>query len=259
MPKIELSDIISIILTTIFGIAGWIYAHIALRNSKKQHLLEIQDTNKKLETSKKNLNAIQEKLDEAKYAIPKEFKLLPNVHDALEKLNQIIKERALINKAVEVKIFGLDLQTITPWLITKVIHDDLYNNTFLKFRFLIIDPEDNLINSIIDEESDISKDAIFNSIQNAKAIDKIPDVDRFDFELRKYSMLPIIHGFMVDDEFLGLAFTKIENSKLYGGIYPYFYLYGNTTSALSNLLFGVYKSWFEFYWEHSLSVVNIKK
>ncbi len=249
---VDPTAIISISLTAIFGISAWVYAQVNLREVKRQSKIALERVNQKLEVS-------QTEIYELKNGIPNDIETSENVHESLLRLNDIIKNQGQKNKKVSIKIFGLDLQTVMPWFMTKIIHDDFYNDIYIDFKCMLINPDLNIIRPLINGHSDISKDAIHNSIKNALAIGDIPNIDRLTFEMRQYSLLPIVHGFMVDDEFIGIAFTEIENKKLYGGIYQYIHGTKNAESRFMKHLFGIFSSWFDFYWGNSKLITLINK
>jgi hypothetical protein len=247
------------VLTALFGIIATIYSQVQLRETKNKNKTDMAHAKKELERSANSLQVVQQQLETARYGMPKNIELIPNVHDGLEKLNSLIYDMSRSNKKADIKIIGLDLQSVTPWFFTKIIHDDIYDDSLLTFRLLILNPDINLIKPLINGQSNISRDAILNSIKSIKSIEEMRGIDRLNLELRQYGFLPILHGFMVDDEFLGLAFSQIENNKLLGGIYPYIFIRRDDKSLMTKHLFELYASWFNFYWTNSKQVVKINR
>jgi len=247
------------LLTAFFGILAAVYSQIQLRETKRTKKIDLADAQKKIEKSEASLQEVQQQLENARYGMPKNIELIPNVHDGLEKLNSLILKRTQLKKAAEIKIIGLDLQSVTPWFITKIIHCEVYDDSLLTFKLLILNPDIHLIRPLINGQSNISKDAILNSIKSIKSIEQMKGVDRLNLELRQYGFLPILHGFMVDNEFLGLAFSQIENNKLLGGIYPYIFISRDDKSLLTKHLFELFACWFDFYWLNSKEIVHINK
>ena len=246
-------------ITAIFGLITWYYARRSLNEQIRQGKRDLIQANKDLENSKEILRETKDELKLIKGGIPDDIEILANVQDALEKLNKIIKEQADKNNKVQIQIFGLDLQSIIPWLITTFVQDDAYNNVYLTFRLMLVNPNIKIIKPMIDDDSNISRDAITNSIKRVKSIADLNDIDRIQLELRQYKFLPIIHGYLVDNEYLGIAFTQVEKGKLYGGRYPYICCRKDGISKFKNHLFGIYETWFEFYWRTGAEIIKFKK
>lgn len=250
-----LIGIISIAVSIIFGIVASLYSKRQLAEAKKQNA----NTQEKLTQTEKELKETEGELDLLKGGLPHDIELLGNVHDALLKLNKVIDKNAKLNGRVEVQIFGLDLQTIIPWFMTKFIQSDDYKDVHLSFRLMMINPDIKAVKPLIDGSSNISRDAVQNAIKRAKSIYEDKRVDRLEFEMRKYNHLPIIHGYLVDKQHLGLAFTQLENGKIYGGRYQYICCSKDNISTFKTHLFGVYETWFEYYWSTGTQIVKIKK
>jgi hypothetical protein len=73
------------------------------------------------------------------------------------------------------------------------------------------------------------------------------------FECRAYSHLPILHGFMFNEDVLLFSLCGIEEGKLVGAPNPYIRL-GDTHHAGDDAtphFLSAFNSWFEYYWTHS--------
>src|SRR5690606_26583181 len=126
---------------------------------------------------------------------------------------------------------------------------------------LIIDPESKYLKNFIDGQSNISSQIVSSSIIIGNNLKTHDDLDRFCLEIRQYELPPIFHGFILNDEHLFIGFTEIHNGKIIGGTKPYLYLWRdkNQDSELNAHFFRFYKDWFNYYWELSKEVVNVKK
>lgn len=246
-------ELVGLIAVIIFGFGGWLFSYLQLIEARKQN----KTTNERLTKSNVSLADTQQELSLFKGNIPDDIEIVANVNDALNRLNNIIDEQAKRNKKVEVQIFGLDLQSIIPWFMTKFIQDDRYKDIHLTFRLMLINPNVGHIKPYIDGDSNISTEAISNTIKRVQSINT-HGIDRISLEIYQYQYLPIIHGYLVDKQFIGLAFTQIGNGKLYGGRYPYICCKRDNQSKFKEHLFGIYESWFEYYWSTGKEVFAVK-
>lgn len=249
----------SLIVAIIVGIITWHYSRKNLLEAQKQSQLALEAAKRDLEKSNTALKETEGKLLNAKRYIPKDIEIISDINDAIDILNMHLQENAQKAMPVEVKVMGLDLQSVMPWFMTKIIHADTYDNAYQKYKMLLVDPKSPDINALINGHSNISEDAVNNSIKSALSINDIPDVNKLSFEMRQYQYLPIIHGLMINNEYLGLAFSQVENGKLLGGIYPYMFIKRDNTSKFTKHCFDLFNGWFNFYWKNSNEIINIAK
>lgn len=195
-------------------------------------------------------------------AFPKNFEIIRDVDDVLHnKILPILSREGVKGKKILIQNFGLDLHSVMPWMQTKLILSEEFDNVYIDVRSLIINPDSEYIKAYIDGKSNISSNTISSSITIGKDFANHEDLDRFSLEMRQYDLPPVFHGFLINEEHLFLGFTEISTDKIVGGNKPYLYLWrsGNSDSELNTHYFKFYKDWFNYYWQISKVVVNVRK
>jgi hypothetical protein len=198
---------------------------------------------------------------EGKNCFPKDIEPFEDVGDVLQNhVLPIVKKLKSEGKKIEVKNFGLDLETVMPWLNIR-INSGEFAGINAAFKCLIINPESPCINGLIDKGSNVSSNIVNSSINSAREIENNNELNNFELELKQYDLPPIIHGFLINDIHLFLGFTEIISGKLKGGAKPYLYLnkQEHTSSLIALHYYSCFKSWFDHYWSISKTIVNVKK
>jgi hypothetical protein len=236
------------------------------RRSKKLEIRKQQADLEKKDQSLENLkqeNHLKDlELKRARMVIPKDLEIIEDVDDVLQHhVLKIIRQTAQDNENVLIENFGLDLESVIPWINNKIIHPIEFDNTHVTIRSLIINPESSILKNLIDGESNITTIAVNASIASARKMADSRNIDKFCMIIRQYDYYPLIHGFIINKKHLFLGFTNIENGKLIGGTQPYIHLIKtvNTTSHLTNHYFQFFTDWFRLYWEESKEIVNVNK
>jgi hypothetical protein len=243
------------IATIISAIATVIITDFLNKKREKEN----QELIKKLKAEKENLLM---NLGNVESLLPKNFEVIKDVDDVLHrKILPIIRAESQTKKKVTVLNLGLDLHSVMPWMENKIIRSDEFDHTHIEVHSLIIDPESKYLKNFIDGQSNISSQIVSSSIIIGNNLKNHDDLDRFCLEIRQYELPPIFHGFILNDEHLFIGFTEIHNGKIIGGTKPYLYLWRdkNQDSELNAHFFRFYKDWFNYYWELSKEVVNVKK
>lgn len=211
--------------------------------------------------SRKKTHKIEEELENTKNTFPKDLEIINDASDVLnDRLFPIIIEQAKKEKHIKIENFGLDLETVIPWINQKILFSKELENVHFEMKTLIINPESPYIKNYINEASNISSSTIFSSIDTAKNLVH-QELYKFKLEMREYDLPPILHGFLLNDEHLFIGFTEIINGKLLGGTKPYLHLSkkaGNISTVTSHY-FSFFKHWFNYYWNQSNEVANVKK
>lgn len=247
---IGIFGIIGIIATLFSGAIGSIVLYL-LKKREKQILQLTKDK-----------AAMGNELQKAKEAFPNDLEIINDVNDVLnEKLLPIIIKSSANTKKVKIQNFGLDLETVMPWIKHRIVKLNEHQKVCFEIKSLIINPESNHVKDLLNGRSDISAATINSSIEAAKSLDHYNDLYKFSFEIKQYDLPPIFHGFLVNDEHLFLGFTEIDNGKLLGGTKPYLHLCKKTknNSEITLHYFNSYSHWFYYYWGISKTVANVTK
>ena len=205
--------------------------------------------------------AIETELEKIKNAFPQDLEVIGDVSDVLkDRVLPLIVEQASKKQHIKIENFGLDLETVMPWINHKIISSKKFGVVRFEMKSLIINPKSAYLKDLINGSSNISSTTINASIEAAKNLIN-HDAYRFSFELRQYDLPPIFHGFLVNEEHLFLGFTEIVNGKLIGGTKPYLHLckQPDDTSEITAHYFNIFKDWFEYYWTRSKEVAHVKK
>lgn len=245
------TEIWMIIATLLSGAIGTITSVLLGRKKVQEKEEQIQDL------IHEN-NSIEIELEETKKSFPKDLKIIDDVSDVLkDHLLPIIIEQAIKKKYIKIDNFGLDLETVMPWINTKIINSPKLENVTFEMRALILNPKSEYMKAYIDGHSSISTSTITASIQSAKRLSQL-DLYKFKFSLRQYNLPPIFHGFVLNDEHLFISFSEIFDNKIIGGTKPYLHLckQDDNISEISMHYFNFFKNWFDYYWKTSIEITN---
>jgi hypothetical protein len=183
-----------------------------------------------------------------------------DVNDILIALKPIINEQSEKKGYINIKDFGLDLETVMPWISHEITRFKKINHIPFNMKTLVINPNSKYLNVLIDGNSDVTSENITASINSARHLNR-HNLCRVGFELRQYDLPVIFHGFMVNDEHLFISFTEIIDNKLFGGSKPFIHLkkVGEPVSNITQHFFNFFNDWFDYYWENAKIIVKIDK
>jgi hypothetical protein len=186
--------------------------------------------------------------------------IIDDVNDILGQLKPVINEQSLKKGYIKIKDFGLDLETVMPWLSHEITRFEKINHVPFEMKTLVIDPNSKYLNPLIDGKSDVTSESISTSIVAAKRLNRY-NLCQVNFELRQYELPVIFHGFMINDEHLFISFTEIIDDKLYGGSKPFIHLkkVGEPVSGITQHFFNFFNNWFDYYWDNAKPLVEINK
>ena len=230
-----------------------------------QHFLSLKKDKEKDDNLKQlqlNSSKLKSELEGLNKTLPKNFEIIRNVDEVLQKkILPLIREEMAEHNAIIIENFGLDLHSVMPWIENQIIHSNEFDNSKVEIKSLIINPESEYLKKFIDGKSNISSNIVAASINIANSFNGHEDLDRFSLELRQYDLPPIFHGFLLNNEHLFLGFTEIPEGKIVGGIKPYLHLWkeGKSTSEFNLHYFKFFSNWFNYYWNISKEVANVKK
>lgn len=183
-----------------------------------------------------------------------EDKLLQNVGSVLRKLESILLDEAKTG-SIEIQNFGLDLETVIPWLLTNVTLNEALNDIQVSYKGLIIDPHSPSIKPLIDGNSDLRTVTVKSRIEEIKKIE-LRKTRKLEIALKSYVLPPVVHGFLINKKHLFMSFTEIKKSKIKGGSFPYIYMELDFTSELNKHYFNMFQTWFDYTWEKSPSTYH---
>ncbi len=192
---------------------------------------------------------------------PKDLEIIEDVGLVLQnQVMPIIKEIAAEGGKIEIENLGLDLENVMIWMKDRINKGE-FKGISLSFKSLIINPESPDLKGLIDGGSNISSESVNFSISSAKKLTNNERLNNFELQMRQYNLPPIIHGFIINNKHLFLGYTEIEGSKLMGGLKPYIYLnkQEHNSSLIALHYFACFRSWFDYYWNISTPVVDVKK
>lgn len=232
----------------LIGLTGLLIAVISLYFSKRQVDLAQKET-------KKQVNLITEKTKKAKLLFSGDDEYLDNVAKVLEKINVIIAQEIKEDNEINISNFGLDLETVMPWIKNTLLENSDLDNVQVNYKGLIINPDSEQIRKLIDGASNIKTAIVSASLANAWHIPELKFTG-IDFEIKSYDVVPFFHGFVIDKKHLFISFTEVKNDKMCGGTLPYIYIKLDNTSPLNKHLFNMYHSWFDYIWRSSESKVK---
>ena len=127
--------------------------------------------------------------------------------------------------------------------------------TNITYEGLIINPENKKIACHCDR-------SIISSSFVKKLIEDIPDYFNENLSeiiaieakilLKKYNVLPVIHGYNINNKYLGMGTTHFKKgNKLAGEFDAYFLCEYDKNNPAINTFFKTFNSWFSFLWENS--------
>jgi hypothetical protein len=146
---------------------------------------------------------------------------------------------------------GLDFSTIHSTFSESV--QQMFRDKAVAYRGLIIDPESPMIAAVTAPrkvQSNVSTEIATSMIALLLAMGKDTG-DRLKYasiEVKSYTQVPVIHGFLIAKDHLILGFTHFRGGGLRGGDHPYLYVRRNERSEFISELFNVYGTWFEHLW-----------
>jgi hypothetical protein len=214
------------------------------------YFLERKRTHKKIEQINKYNN----------HHIAELVEIIDDVTDILGILNPIINEQSSRKGYINIKDFGLDLETVMPWINHEITRFEKINNIPFDMKALLINPASKYLNQLIDGESDVTSNSITASIAAARHLNRY-NLCRVKFELKQYELPVIFHGFMINDEHLFISFTEIIDGKLFGGSKPFIHFKKNRepVSSITQHFFNFFNNWFDYYWNDATSIVKLDK
>ncbi|MGV9300598.1 hypothetical protein [Amycolatopsis sp. NPDC003676] len=180
------------------------------------------------------------------------FTVLPGVQGVLEHIQRQIISALDSGERTEMLNLGLDLEVVQTFLLYKLIFQKNLRN--LEYHGMLIESSAERIKPVIDGGSSIhsgTATAVIEKIGNQIAENAaFLDSSNISIEIRSYDLPPVLHGFLVDNRHLYLGFTEFVQGKLHGGEFGYLYLDRLAADPMTAHLFRVYRSWFEFQWNH---------
>ena len=258
-------DLISLLI----GVSGAIIPVVLWLLDRRSKNLEIRQQQRVLKSQDAALEGLRKEniqkdneIRLAKKAIPKDLEIIEDVDDVLQHyVLSIIRQKVSENEDILIENFGLDLESVIPWLNNKIIHPVEFDDVHITMNSLIVNPESIHLKDLVDGDSNITTIAVNSSIASAKKIANQSNLTKFSLVIRQYDCFPIIHGFVINKEHLFLGFTNIENGKLIGGTQPYIHLTksDNNPSHLTNHYFQFFDDWFKHYWSISNEIINVNK
>ncbi len=169
--------------------------------------------------------------------------VISNAEEVKSKLLHIIKNNNT-SRTLKIDNFGLDLETVIT-LFNYTLNSKLMKRD-VEYRGLIISPDSEDIKKICNGDSNLCQNTAKKSIEYLRKI-KLKSNTNISIELYSYDKPPIIHGFLIDDEYLIIGFTHFESGGLVGGATPYLYIERDKNSQFKEDLFTTYKTWFHFW------------
>ncbi len=179
-------------------------------------------------------------------------KLLLSVNDLYPYIESKVEKELGKGNRVEIINFGLDLETVWPNLLVKIITQSL-NWKNVDFKALIIDPESEKIKEYCDNfiSPSIAKETIKKAKIFLKKFETNLTNNNVDITIKKYQDLPIIHGFCINREYLFFSLTTFEHDELNGGYGTYIHVGENNEDQLRNYYLESFNSWFDHYFKTS--------
>jgi hypothetical protein len=185
---------------------------------------------------------------------------LVDLEDALGHINRNFVRIYETRHSMEIRNFAFDLELTAPWLIRNLKNHPSLTN--MSYNGLAINGAVRLIEEITGGDSDIridnltvALDKLWAFVNQEENTLKARDIS---IEIRAYDLPPIIHGFILNDQYLYLGLTHIENGKVKGSIFPYWYLQFDKTRTTVHL-FNVYNSWFKYTWKRSHPIFKFSR
>lgn len=134
----------------------------------------------------------------------------PDVHRLPGRMKSVVDKKRAQSKIVRICNLALDMKTTWTYIRDKYIHDRTI--TDIHWRSLMIDPNSAAIKSL--QSHTVSTATATDKIQRMQQL--FPkeranlDDRRIHVKVRAYDSVPIMHGFLVDDDVLFLSFCGIR-------------------------------------------------
>jgi hypothetical protein len=181
---------------------------------------------------------------------------LENSVEVTSKISDILLAQCATLDIITVQNFGLDLETVMPWLKNKLLLEHKLLGCKLVYQGLIANHESEVLLPLINGTSNIKTTYINASLESAGELTEL-DIRNIDVEIRAYDTPPIFHGFIINEKHLFISFTEIQLGKIKGGVFPYMYMQYDKTSKLNQHYFRMFKSWFVHIWDKSVLRVKV--
>lgn len=242
----DIFEKISIILAISLPIVSFLAYTWKLKkeNSRlKQDILELQKVSSSFSDGENVLDAI-----------------MPNAETVKIKILEIISNSAKSRSGVlRIDNMGLDLETVHTMF--SYTFNEKFSGRSIEYRGLIIDPENDRVKQVTNASSNLDIEVasrVINSMKNpSQQISE--NLRNSDIKITKYPDIPIMHGFLIDDEHLFLGFSHFEQGGLVGGNTPYIYVQRDIKSEFKKELFSMYSTWFDHYWNSGKKCVHLSK
>jgi hypothetical protein len=161
---------------------------------------------------------------------------------------------------VTIRNWGFDLSTTVGWIINYFEDVGIEGITY---RALVIDWTSPYMQELFSvEESDASPSQARDSVEKLREFSRrrahLLRSRKIAVEVRGYSVLPVIHGFLIGDQRLYFGLTEISGGVILGARLPYMCVTASDKSAMVRHLFGTYKSWFEHVWSRSTPILKFE-
>lgn len=247
--------------TIIVGIIGGLFSLLSIFITHRLTLKKDKERANLIKQLEQDNSSLKSDLEELKKTIPKNFEILENVQEVLkEKILPIIREQIKIDDRIIIDNFGLDLQSVIPWIEDHITTKEL-NNVEIKIKSLIINPNSENIKNLLGAPGNIRSSTVLSSIDTANEFNNLENLLNFSLQIRQYNLPPIFHGFLLNKEHLFIGFTELHGGKIEGGKKPYLHLWkdGKTKSDFNLHYFQFFKDWFDYFWSISKEVANVKK
>lgn len=176
-----------------------------------------------------------------------------NVYDAIPVVRKYVESYVSNNTPIIIKNLALDMQLILHEL-ENIIHNTNFKN--LEYRGLIINPESKAIRKFCKiEVSAIGASHVIHAIPTILNHHQL-DLEKrnISISIRKYSYLPILHGFILNDERAIWSLTEMTEHGIIGGnsIFCNDLIQRKSTQQNSNAK--SFLSWFDHNWSESLPI-----
>lgn len=153
---------------------------------------------------------------------------------------------------VTVLNLGLDLESVTPWLNGSLFEISDFEDKQIHYKGLIVNTKNPQIEVLVNGSSNILDQDVNYSIGKIPLIAKKIS-GRGSIELRFYDYVPVIHGFVVNNQHFFIGFTEVRNGKLQGGVFPYIYCKRNEGGSFNSHICDMFSSWVSYIWDDSKS------
>ena len=184
----------------------------------------------------------------------------PDVHSLLGRMKSVVGKKRARSKIVRICNLALDMESTWTYIRDKYLDDRTI--TDIEWRSLMIDPTSAAIKALQS-----------HTVSTATATEKIQRMQEFfpkehanlegrriHVKVRAYDSVPIMHGFLVDDDVLFLSFCGIRQvpatdnpaisvNELIGSPNAYWQFEKQSADSASGYFISAFASWFEFLWK----------